>query len=342
MIAAGINDHGALDTLTALDVPMPECARGEVLLHIKAASLNHLDIWIRKGRAGITLPFPHVLGSDASGIVAGVGEDVETWQIGDEVLLNPGLSCDHCDVCLRGEQSECAQFNIVGMGRPGTFAEYVTVPSVNLQRKPTHLTWSEAAALPLAYVTAWRMLMNRAGLRAGETVLIHGIGGGVALAALQLANLAGARTIVTSSEVKKLALAAEHGAHHGIQYGNTDLVEEILEYTNGQGVDIVIDTVGAATWPVNMEVARKGGRIVHCGVTAGPHVEANISALYWKQLNIMGSTMGSREDFRALLDAVSASGLKPVIDSEFPLASARDAQARMEAGEQFGKIVLTM
>ena len=309
---------------------------------MKAAALNHLDIWIRKGRAGNTLPMPHTLGSDAAGVISEIGEGVDGWAIGDEVVINPGLSCDQCDVCLRGEHSECEGFSIVGMGCLGTFAEKVCVPAVNLQPKPAHLTWSEAAALPLAYITAWRMLMNRARLRTGETVLIHGIGGGVSLAALQLAGLAGAQCIVTSSSSEKLGRAAEYGAHHGIQYGQANLAEEIMAATDGKGVDVIVDTVGAATWPTNFEVARKGGRIVHCGVTTGPHVEANISALYWKQLNVMGSTMGSREDFRGLLAAVSISGLHPVLDREYPLSAAREAQARMEAGDQFGKIVLTM
>jgi len=338
--AAGIETHGGLDQVRILDLPEPACPDGEVVVAVRAAALNHLDIWMRKGRAGVGLPLPHVLGSDAAGVVAEAAAG--RWKVGDEVIINPGLSCGACDHCLRGEQSECADFTIVGMGRPGTFAERVAVPAANLQPKPAHLTWGEAAALPLAYLTAWRMLMNRGGLRAGETVLIHGIGGGVALAALQLAGLAGARTIVTSSSIDKLTRAADHGANYGIQYGKANIVEEILACTGGKGVDLVIDTVGASTWPVNFEVCRKGGRIVHCGVTTGPHVEANISALYWKQLTVMGSTMGSREDFRALLAAVEASGLRPVIDSELPLDAAREAQARMESGAQFGKIVLTV
>ncbi len=342
MIAAGIKAHGDSAQFVALDVPEPVATDGEVLIEVKAAAMNHLDIWMRMGRAGLALPLPHVLGSDAAGVVVAVGGGVARWQPGDEVVLNPGLSCGCCAHCLRGEQSECAEFTIVGMGRPGTFAEKVLVPGINLEPKPSHLTWSEAAALPLAYLTAWRMLMNRAALRPGETVLIHGIGGGVALAALQLADLAGARTVVTSSSVEKLSRAAEYGANHGVLYSSPALVDEVLDYTNGDGVDIVIDTVGAATWPVNIAACRKGGRIVHCGVTTGAHVEADISALYWKQLSIMGSTMGSHEDFRALLAAVEASGLKPVVDREYLLESARDGQARLEAGEQFGKIVLAL
>lgn len=342
MKAAGIRNHGELEQLGLLDLPEPGCSPGEVVVQVKAAALNHLDIWMRKGRAEVTLPLPHVLGSDAAGIVCGVGAGVDDWKPGDEVVINPGLDCGACEYCLRGEHSECRAFTIVGMGRHGTFAEQVVVPARNLQPRPLHLSWEEAAALPLAYLTAWRMLMAQGGLRAGETVLIHGIGGGVAVAALQLASLAGARAIVTSSSVEKLARASELGAAQGILYKGGKVVEAVLEFTGGRGVDLVVDTVGAATWNINMEVLRKGGRSVHCGVTTGPHVEANLSTVYWKQLSIIGSTMGSQEDFRELLAAVNATGLRPVVDCVFPLDEARAAQGRMEAGAQFGKIVLTI
>ena len=342
MKAAGINMHGDLGQLTLLEVPEPRPVPGEVVVEVKAAALNHLDIWMRKGRAGAALPMPHILGSDAAGIVHAVGEGVTDWKPGDEVVINPGLDCGACAFCLRGQHSECRAFTIVGMGRQGTFAEQVMVPARNLQPRPLHLSWEEAAALPLAYITAWRMLMAQGRLRAGETVLIHGIGGGVAVAALQLASLAGAQSIVTSSSVDKLARAGELGAAHGIVYKDGNVVESILDYTGGHGVDLVVDTVGAATWNINMEVLRKGGRAVHCGVTSGPHVEANLSTVYWKQLSIIGSTMGSHEDFRALLAAVNATGLKPVVDSVMSLDEARAAQGRMESGAQFGKIVLAV
>lgn len=342
MKAIGITEHGTLEQLRLLDLPDPACAPGEVVVAVKAAALNHLDIWMRKGRSGVSLPLPHVLGSDAAGVVCRVGEGVSGWQEGDEVLINPGLDCGSCEFCLRGQHSECRDFTIVGMGRPGTFAEKVAVPARNLRHKPAHLSWEEAAALPLAYLTAWRMLMSQARLRTGETVLIHGIGGGVAIAALQLATLAGAQVLVTSSSIDKLARASELGAVQGIQYQGANVVASVMEYTEGRGVDVVVDTVGAATWPINMEILRKGGRAVHCGVTTGPHVEVNISAIYWKQIAILGSTMGSHEEFRALIAATISTGLKPVIDSVFPLEDARKAQERMETGSQFGKIVLTM
>lgn len=340
MKAAVIHASGDVNVLGPADIPVPNPGPGEVLLKIHAAGLNHLDIWVRKGRPGVTLNFPHVLGSDAAGAIAAVGEGVTQVHIGDEVVVDPGLSCGTCEACQRGEQSECASFTILGMGRPGTFAEYVVVPASNVIHKPKYLSWEEAAALPLAYATAWRMLFTRARLGAGETLLIHGIGGGVALAALQLGRLAGAKVIVTSSSQEKLDRAVALGAQHGLHYGGDDLAQRILVATGGRGVDVVLDAVGAATWPVNFEVARKGGRIVHCGVTTGALVEANISALYWKQLSLLGSTMASREDLRRLLLAAEAAQLHPVVDQVIPLHEAREAQARMEAGEQFGKIVL--
>ena len=226
------------------------------------------------------------------------------------------------------------------MGHQGAFAEFITVPAANVYPKPAHLSFDEAATIPLVYVTAWRMLMTRAGLKPCNTVLIHGIGGGVALAALQLAKLAGAVAIVTSSSDDKLARARQIGADHTINYKVSDVASAVRDITGSRGVDIVLETVGAATWQTDFAVARRGGKIVICGVTGGPKADTNLQALYWNQLMIMGSTMGSDEDFRAMLAAVSAAKLKPVIDSVFPLVNARDAMAKMEAGQQFGKIVL--
>ena len=341
MKAAVIFENGDIDCITYEDVPEPAVTAGEVLLEVRAAALNHLDIWVRRGRPGLELPVPHILGSDAAGVVLEVGGNVDHVRPGDEVLINPGLSCGQCEFCRRGEQSECISFGIVGMNRPGTFAEQVTLPAANVFPKPAHLTPEEAAALPLAYLTAWRMLMTRARLCPGETVLIHGIGGGVALAGLQLARLAGARVLVTSSSNEKLMRAREFGADECINYANNPcLGDAIRDLTSGRGVDIAFDTVGAATWPVNFRAVRRGGRIVHCGVTTGAEAAVNISNLYWNHLVVMGSTMGSDEEFRQMLAAVTAARMRPFLDSVHPLNQAREATQRMEASEQFGKIVL--
>jgi NADPH:quinone reductase-like Zn-dependent oxidoreductase len=341
MKAAVIYEHGGLEQVKVDDVPEPVFAEDEVLIKVHFAGLNHLDIWVRKGRGDSELSGPHILGSDAAGTVQAVGDKVRNVKVGDEVVINPGLGCGSCERCKRGQQSECVTFGIVGLSRPGTFAEMVAVPAKNVLPKPTHLSFEQAGALMLAYTTAWRMLMTKAKLEKGQKVLIHGIGGGVALCALQIAKLAGAEVIVTSSSDEKLRRAVQIGADHTINYIKiTDVAQNVKEKTKDLGVDIVIDTVGAATWPIDFSVARKGGKIVLCGVTTGAEAQTNLRTLYWNQLTVMGSTMGSDDDCRKMLDAVEKAKLKPVIDSVLPLEKAKQALAKMESGEQFGKIVL--
>ena len=336
MKAAVIHEHGGLEQIRVEEIPEPKAAPAEVVLEVRASALNHLDVWVRNGRPGLALEMPHVLGSDAAGVVVERGLGVDNVCVGDEVLLNPGLSCGSCEFCTRGEQSECLTFGIVGLTRPGSFAERLAVPAANLHPKPAHLTFEEAAALPLASVTAWRMLMTRARLRPGESVLIHGIGGGVALAALQLAKLADAAVIVTSSSDEKLARARTLGADHAVNYKSSpDVADEIRDITSGRGVDIVIDSVGAATWAIDFSVVRRGGRIVLCGVTTGGAAETNLQSLYWNQVTVMGSTMGSHDDFRQMLRAVTAARLKPVVDLVEPLTRCPEAIGRMENGDQF-------
>lgn len=342
MKAAAIRRHGGTEEITIEDLPVPAPAEGEVVLAVRAAGLNHLDIWVRRG-GRFPLTMPHVLGSDAAGVVAEVGAGVTGLTVGQEVVLSPGLSCGRCESCQRGAENLCERFAIIGAGRPGTFAQFVAVPAANCLPKPAQMSFEQAGCLAVAYVTAWRMLMTRAGLKAGETVLIHGIGGGVALAGLQIAKLAGARVIVTSSSDDKLAKAAALGADVGLNYRTTaDLPAAIREATGGRGVDVVLETVGAATWPVSLSVLRRGGRVVICGVTGGAEAPTNLQQLYWNQYTILGSTYGTKEDFRQLLSAMGAAKMQPVIDSVLPLDQARAATQRMESGQQFGKIVLTM
>jgi len=341
MKAAVIREHGGPDRVRVEDVPEPKCGRDEVVLDVRAAGLNHLDIWVRNGRPGLNLPKPHVLGSDAAGVVVSVGANVTGVNVGDEVIVNPGLSCGLCERCRSGEQSECVSFGIVGLSRPGTFAEKVAVPARNVLPKPAHMSFNEAGAFVLTSLTAWRMLMTRAQLEPGQTVLIHGIGGGVAICALQFARLAGAKIIVTSSSDSKLQHAQQLGADHAINYKTVeDVAQRAREITSGAGVDIIVDTVGAATWPIDFAAARRGGRIVLCGVTSNAEAVTNLRTLYWNQLTILGSTMGSDNDLRKMVEAVTAAKLKPVIDSVWPLEDVTDAMGKMQAGEQFGKIAL--
>ncbi len=341
MKAAIIQEHGGLDQLRVEEVPEPIFANDEVVLKVYSAGLNHLDIWVRKGRGGLNVPKPHILGSDAAGVVVAVGANVKGVTVGQEVILNPGLSCGCCEYCNRGEQSECISFGIVGMTRQGTFAEQVAVPSRNVFPKPPHMHFDEAGAFVLSYLTAWRMLMTRAQLKPGQTVLIHGIGGGVALSTLQLAKLAGAEVTVTSSSDEKLNRAGRIGADHTINYKAVDDVAQcVRDITSGRGVDIVIDTVGAATWPIDFSAVHRGGKVVICGVTYGSEAVTNLRTLYWNQLTVLGSTMGSDEDFHQMLKTVITAKLKPVIDSVAMLENIKDATGKMEAGKQFGKIVI--
>ena len=341
MKAAVIEEHGGLDCVKIEEISVSEPAENEVILKVHSAGLNHLDIWVRKGRPGLEVEMPHILGSDAAGVVSDTGSNVKNINIGDEVILNPGLSCGSCEYCHRGEQSQCLLFGIVGMSRPGTFTEQVAVPARNVYHKPDHMNFDEAGAFVLSYLTAWRMLMTRAQLKSGETVLIHGIGGGGALSTLQLAKLTGAGVVITSSSDEKLIRARKIGADYTINYSKVDDVAQcVREVTSGRGVDIIIDTVGAATWHIDFSAVRRGGKIVLCGVTSGSEAPTNLQMLYWNQLTILGSTMGSDEDFRQMLKAVTTAKLKPIIDSVISLENARDAMDKMEAGEQFGKIVL--
>lgn len=341
MKAAVIREHGGPEVVKIEQIPDPHAGVGEVVINVRAAALNHLDIWTIKGGRGPGLAGPHVIGSDCSGVVAQVGQGVVNVKLGAPVIMAPGLSCGRCEWCQRGQQSECATFGIIGLSRDGTYAQKVVVPAANLQPKPAHLSFEEAAALSLAHVTAWRMVFTRAALRPGEDVLIHGIGGGVSLAALQLARMVNARVIVTSSSDEKLSRALAMGAEHGINYKTApDIALAVRDYTAGRGVDVAIDTVGAATFPIDVKAVRKGGRIVLCGVTTGAMAQADLRAIYWNQLTIMGSTGGSHEDYRRLVRAVEASKLRPVVDTVMPLDKAREALERLASANQFGKIVL--
>jgi NADPH:quinone reductase-like Zn-dependent oxidoreductase len=338
MRAAVIHEHGGLDAVRVEVIEEPKPGPGEVAMRVLCAGLNHLDIWVRMGRT--KLKMPHILGCDAVGVVTAIGEDVESPRIGEPVIVNPALGCGRCEFCRRGELSLCASFGIIGLSRDGTFAEQAVVPAANCHPKPPHLSDEEAGALALSHVTAWRMLMTRAQVKPGESVLIHGIGGGVALSALQLAKRIGAEVFVTSSSNEKLSRARELGADHTINYRQASVVEWIRQHKGDQGVDVAIDAVGAATWPLDFQCVRKGGRVVLCGVTTGAKAETDLRTLYWNQLTVLGSTLGSSGDFAEMLAAVNVNQLRPIIDEVFPLDRVRDAMGKMEEGRQFGKIVL--
>ncbi len=342
MKAAVIREHGGPEVIRVEDLPEPHPGPREVVVDVRAGALNHLDIWVRVG-GRTALSFPHVIGSDAAGVVAAVGAQAEGVEVGQEVVVVAGFGCGACEFCRAGEVSLCAEFGIIGLSRPGVFAQKAVVPAANVAPKPSNLDFGKAACLGIAYGTAWRMLFTRARLRPGETVLIHGIGGGVALAALQFAKAAGARAIVTSSSDDKLEKARHLGADGAINYRTTpDVAAAAREMTGGRGVDVAFDSVGAATWPIDFAAVHKGGRIVLCGVTTGAEAQVSLQALYWSQLSVLGSTFASETDFLCMLRTVEAAGIEPVIDSTVSLEGVADAHRRMEKGGQFGNIVVAV
>lgn len=333
-------DHGDLGVLRYEDVPTPEPAETEVLVKIEAAALNHLDIWVRRGLPGLKLPKPHIGGADGAGVVVKLGAGVTGIELGTRVAINPGLNPVEDEFTRRGEHPMSPAYGILGESRAGTLAEYVVVPASSLLPMPDGATFEETAAAQLVFLTAWRMLITRGQLRAGETVLIIGAGGGVNTAALQIAKLAGAEVIALTSTEQKMEKARQCGADHVINYKTEDWVKRVQELTHRRGVDVVVDNVGRATWQQSILAARRGGRIITVGNTSGPLVEMNMRYVFWKQLTILGSTMGTPEEFREVMNLVWKGRLRPIIDRVMPLAEGKEAQAIMERGEQFGKIVL--
>lgn len=340
MRALTLTRFGGVESLAVQDVPRPELGSSmDVRVGIRTAALNHIDLFVMAGLPGAEYAFPHVMGADGAGIVESVGASVTRVRPGDRVVLNPGISCGRCAPCQADEGPFCRQYSILGEHREGTYAEYVVVPESNVSRIGDRLTWPEAAALPLAGLTAWRMLMTRAAVRAGETVLIWGAGGGVSLAALQIAKLAGADVVVTSGDPRKLELARSLGADLALDHHTMDVVREVRNRT-GVGADIVVDSVGAATWSRSLRALRPGGRLVTCGATTGPDVALDLRKLFWFQWSLLGSTMGNHREFAAMLQSAEDGRLRPVVDQVVPLAESVTAFSRLAAGQQLGKIVI--
>lgn len=338
MKAVFFRRHGGNEVLEYGDWPDPRPGAGEVLVRIRAAAANHLDIFVRDGIPGV--PLPQVPGGDGSGVVEELGAGVTGLTPGDRVLIQPGLFDGTCEFCRAGEQSLCVKFRIIGEHVAGTFAEKVAVPARNLFPIPENLSFERAAAFPLSYQTAWRMVVGRGAARPGDTVLIHGVGGGVSWAALEIALLAGARVIATTSSAAKADEARQAGAELVVDYTAEDVEEAVRRHTAKRGVDVVIDSVGENTWMTSLKAVRRGGRIVTCGATTGPNPAEEIRLIYWKQISILGSTMASDREFRALLAAVASGRLVPRIDRVLPLSRAVEAYRLLEEGRQFGKVLL--
>jgi NADPH:quinone reductase-like Zn-dependent oxidoreductase len=347
MRALILEGHGDLSRLALADVPAPQVrAPWDVRIRLKAAALNHLDLWTVRGLPGLSLVFPHILGGDGAGIVESVGAAVTRVKPGDPVLFNPGISCYRCDSCLAGEHSLCVEYRLLGEHLPGTLAEYIVVPEPNVFRIPAlsaphaPLTFPEAAAFSLVTLTAWRMVMTRARVRPGETVLVWGIGGGLASTALRVAKLAGARVIATSSSDAKLEAARALGADVTLNHAMVDVAKEVRALTERRGADVVIEHVGEATWEQSLRSLARGGRVVTCGGTTGPMLTVDVRRLFWHQWDILGSTMGNAREYQEVVRLLGQGLLRPVVDSVIPLADGRLAFERLEAGGQMGKVVV--
>ncbi|HEX5964786.1 MAG TPA: zinc-binding dehydrogenase [Pyrinomonadaceae bacterium] len=340
MKAVIFRQHGGPDVLEYTDVPEPQIRANEVLVEVKACALNHLDIWVRGGLPGIEIPLPHILGNDVAGVVKRVGELVTWVKTGDEVMVQPGVSCGHCEACLSGRDNFCREYDIIGYRRDGGYAELVAVPGVNIVPKPAQISWEQAAALPLVTVTAWHMLVTRAKVQPGETVLVQAAGSGVGSIAIQIAKLRGARVITTASTDEKLSHARELGADETINYTSSEWPKEVKRLTNRQGVDVVVEHTGAATWPGSIASLKTGGRLVTCGATSGYDAHTDLRQVFYRHLNLLGSFMGSKGELLEAMKFVEQGKIRGVVDRVLPLSEARQAHELIENRAQFGKVVL--
>lgn len=340
MKAVTVREHGGRDKLIVEHLPEPEVGPGNIRLRVRACALNHLDIWVRKGLPNLRLTYPHILGADIAGEVEAVGPGVDEALVGQRALLSPGVSCGVCRECLGGRDNLCRAYGILGESRDGGYAELISVPAANLLPYPDPLDFTEAAAVPLTFQTAWQMLVEKARVRPGETVLVLAAGSGVGSAGLQIAKLHGATVIATASSAAKLELAKELGADHVINHAEEDLVASVRRLTGRRGVDVVMEHVGAATWESSIKVCATGGRVVTCGASSGWDARTDLRHVFFRQIAILGSTMGSKSVLFDVVEHVRAGRLRPVVHSVLPLEQAAEGHRILEEREVFGKVVL--
>ena len=340
MKAVRFHQHGGLDVLKYEDAPEPKIQANEVLVQVKTSALNHLDLWLRMGVRSWKLGMPHIVGSDVSGVVADVGSLVTRVKPGDRVLLCPGISCGQCEYCFKGLDSACRNYTLFGVMVDGGYAEYVKSPEVNVVPIPGDLSFDEAAAVPLVFITAWHILFTRARLQPGEDVLVVGAGSGVGSAAIQIAKLFGSRVITVAGTDAKIEKAKALGADAGINHTKQSIAEEVARLTDKRGVDVIVEHVGQAVWEACFDSLATYGRLVTCGTTSGEDVKLNMRLLYGRQRSILGSYMGGKFELMSALKFIGQRKLKAVIDSSFPLKDAAQAQKKMESRDFFGKILL--
>jgi NADPH:quinone reductase-like Zn-dependent oxidoreductase len=335
------HEHGGTDVLQHAEFPTPEPGPGQVQIRLKAAALNRLDLWVREGWPGLKLEYPHISGADGAGEIRALGDGVSDLEVGQRVVINANISCGECAYCLAGKDNMCDSWHLLGETIRGTFAEFVVVPARNALPLPESFDAGEAAAAGLVFHTAWHSLITRGGLRAGESLLVVGASGGVNTAAIQVAKLAGAHVYAVGSSAEKLALAEDLGADVLIDRSEHENWSKAVYLASGKvGVDVVVDNVGAGTFPSSLRTAKKGGRILTVGNTGGPKFEIDNRYIFGKHLSIIGSTMGTHEDFATVMGLVFDGQLKPVVDRRYPFQEMPAAQERLEAGEQMGKIVI--
>jgi len=340
MDAVQFTDHGDTDVIEYGGFPDPEIGADEVLVDVKAGALNHLDVWTRRGLPGVDLEMPHVPGSDGAGVVEAVGERVSRFEPGDRVALAAGRYCGECEYCRHGEESQCVNYHIVGEHVQGVHSELAAIPEENLIAVPEGVDWETAAAAPLVFQTAWRMLMTRAGVEPGETVLVLGASGGVGHAAVQIADYAGATVYATGGSDEKCRYAEELGAEAAINYSEDDFADEIRAVTGKRGVDVVVDHVGADTWTDSLSSLAKGGRLVTCGATTGHAPETNINRIFWNQLSVLGSTMATPGEIDDALERVWDGTFEVRIREVLPMSETPRAHELLENREGFGKVVV--
>lgn len=340
MKAVIFHEFGGPDKLVYEDVAEPTIGKDEVLVRVKACSINHLDIWVRGGIPAYKISLPHISGCDVAGIVEKTGEGVQNINAGERVIIAPGLSCFRCSYCLSGHDNLCTSYRIIGAGTDGGYAEYTKAPARNIISIPERLSFEEAAAFPLVFLTAWHMLITRCSLRPGQAVLVHAAGSGVGSAAIQVARLAGAKVIATAGSDEKLEKAVKIGAEHVINYTKEDFSKRAHELTAGRGVDIVFEHVGPQTWEKSILSLAKNGKIVTCGATSGPEAKTDLRYIFSRQLTILGSIMGTRGELIEITRLMGDGKLKAVIDSVHPLKEARKAQELMLSRGIFGKLIL--
>ncbi|MBA2543552.1 MAG: zinc-binding dehydrogenase [Deltaproteobacteria bacterium] len=339
MKAIVLREHGGPEVLRAEELPTPEPGPGEVRVEIRAVALNHLDLWVRRGGPAFHLEYPHRLGADIAGVVDAVGPGVAI-DVGTKTVVQPGLSCMRCQACLDGRDNLCRHYKLLGENTQGGYCEYIVVPATNIAPYPDRLDFAHAASGILTFMTAWQMVVHKARVQPGDTVLVHGAGSGIGVAAIQIAKLYGARVIATAGSDHKLTHAKEIGADSVINYKTADFAAECRSQTLKRGVDVVIEHVGGEVFEKSIKAVRNGGRIVTCGATAGFHPSIDLRHIFFRQLEVLGSTMGSKGDLLAVLAHISAGRLEPIVYEKLPLERAADAHRILEERSAFGKVVL--